>query len=264
MLYGRLPTTRRSGRKRREIELERVGLVQRELRRRERLAQPGGQVAVDFDGGDVAGALDQPAGERGQPRPDLDDVLAAARIDGVDDARRRSAGRRGNSGRSACGRCGRASGYARQRRPRDSARSIARSTAANRLPGSAVRASAGVARQVERRAVIDRRARKRQAERHVDALPEARRLQHGQSLVVIHRDDRVVVADVLGHEERVGGQRAGDAAPAVGARVGDRRRDDVDFLAAQVAAFAGVRIEPAHGDARRGDAELRLQFACRR
>ena len=42
----------------------------------------------------------------------------------------------------------------------------------------------------------------------------------------------------------------------VGARVGDRRRDDVDLLAAEVAAFAGVRIEPAHGDARRGDAEL--------
>ena len=128
---------------------------------------------------------------------------------------------------------------------------MARSTAAIRLPGSAVRASAGVAREVERGAVIDRRARKRQAERHVDAVAEARRLEHRQSLVVIHRDDRVVAARVLGDEHRVGGQRAGDASNRCRARVGDRRRDDVDLLAPEMAALAGVRIEAAHGDARR-------------
>ena len=35
----------------------------------------------------------------------------------------------------------------------------------------------------------------------------------------------------------------------------DRRDDRVDFLASEMAAFAGVRIESEHGDARGGDAE---------
>jgi hypothetical protein len=74
--------------KRREIELERIGLMERELRRRERFTEPAGEIAVDFYGGDVTRAFDQTARQRGQPRPDLDEVLAWPRVDGVDDARR--------------------------------------------------------------------------------------------------------------------------------------------------------------------------------
>ena len=43
--------------------------------------------------------------------------------------------------------------------------------------------------------------------------------------------------------------------PSFAAR-SDRRRDRFDLLAAEMAAFAGVRIEPADGDARLRDAEL--------
>ncbi len=55
---------------------------------RELLAQARRQIAIDFDGRDVSRALDQPAGDRGQARTDLDHVLPGPRIDGVDDARR--------------------------------------------------------------------------------------------------------------------------------------------------------------------------------
>ena len=111
-----------------------------------------------------------------------------------------------------------------------------------------------VGREIERGAVVDRRADERQPERHVDALAEARGLEHGQALVVVHRDDRVEAARDPGHEHRVGGQRAGHVV-ARGAQRGDRRRDHVDLLAAEVPALAGVRVEPADGDARRGERE---------
>ena len=108
--------------------------------------------------------------------------------------------------------------------------------------------------------MIDRRADERQAERHVDAAAEARGLQHRQALVVVHRDDGIVAARDVRNEHRVGGQRAATSRPAR-AHACDRRRDDVDLLAAEVAAFAGVRIETAHRDARRGDAESARQLA---
>ena len=57
-------------------------------------------------------------------------------------------------------------------------------------PASAVPVPASV----ERRAVIDRRAHDRQAERDVDRAAEARVLDHRQTLVVIHREHRVALA----------------------------------------------------------------------
>src|SRR4051812_34523770 len=58
--------------------------------------------------------------------------------------------------------------------------------------------------QVERRAVVDRRAHERQAERDVDAAAEARVLQHRQSLVVVHGERAVGSLEALGYEKRVG------------------------------------------------------------
>ena len=46
---------------------------------------------------------------------------------------------------------------------------------------------------------------------------------------------------------------------AFAAQAFEHRDDDVDFLAAEMAAFAGMRIEAEHGDARIGDAEIRAQ-----
>ena len=51
----------------------------------------------------------------------------------------------------------------------------------------AARIRAARAGQIQRGAVIDRRADDRQPERDIDALAERRVLQHGQALIVEHR-----------------------------------------------------------------------------
>ena len=118
-----------------------------------------------------------------------------------------------------------------------------------------MRAFSGIEGEVERSPVVDRRADERQAERHVDAAAERRRLERGQPLVVIHGDDRVVSARDVGDEDRVrrDGPRDVDTG---GPRRVDGGRDDLDLLPAEMSALAGVRVEPAHGDARRGDREV--------
>jgi hypothetical protein len=45
---------------------------------------------------------------------------------------------------------------------------------------------------------------------------------------------------------------------------GDRRLDDLDLLAAEQAAFAGMRIEPGNRQPRLGDSEIALEPAQRR
>ncbi len=76
---------RRRSPQRREIEGERIGCVQRELRRGESLAQARGEIAVDLDRRHMSGAGDQLVGQRGEPGADLDDVVAGLRIDCGDD-----------------------------------------------------------------------------------------------------------------------------------------------------------------------------------
>ena len=149
MLYGRLPTTRRSPPSVREVERQRIGFVQREPIRRESLAQPRGEIAVDLDRRDASGAFDQRAGQRAETRPDFDDVVAGLRSDRVDDAR--DVMRIGEEILAeALARlmpCMRSVG-ALSRIPLDAASSIARSTAATRLPDDrpSARARASAAR----------------------------------------------------------------------------------------------------------------------
>ena len=87
------------------------------------------------------------------------------------------------------------------------------------------------------------------------AAVEIERLDRDQRLVVIHAQRRVIAAPRLGVEHRVGGERAARV-DAGGAQLGDRRRDDLDILAAERAGFAGMRVEPGDRDDRRGDAEI--------
>ena len=88
--------------------------------------------------------------------------------------------------------------------------------------------------------------------RDVDAAVEIDRLDRDQRLVVIHAQRRVVAAPRRGVEHRVGGERPARV-DAGGAQRGDRRRDDVDVLAAERAGLAGMRVEPGDRDDRRGD-----------
>jgi hypothetical protein len=64
-------------------------------------------------------------------------------------------------------------------------------------------------------------------------------------------------------EHGVGGVGAGHP-PAFGAQRLDRRLDDLDLLAAERAAFAGMGIEPGDREPRLGDPEIALQAAQRR
>jgi hypothetical protein len=61
---------------------------------------------------------------------------------------------------------------------------------------------------------------------------------------VVHRQHGVVARALRGHEGSVGGQRA-EQVQAFGAQRVEQRDDDVELLAAQVAAFAGVGVEAA-------------------
>ena len=103
--------------------------------------------------------------------------------------------------------------------------------------------------------MVDRGADNRQAKGDVHRRAEAFVLEHGQALIVVHGQHRIAVFQVLGGEQGVGGQRA-DQVQAVVTQARQARLDDVDFLAAHVPAFAGMGVEAADQDARRGNAEL--------
>ena len=117
-----------------------------------------------------------------------------------------------------------------------------------------------LAGNVERRAVVGRGPDDRQAERDVDAILEMQGLHRDQRLVVVHAKRGIVVGPRRRMEQGVGGVGSGHP-PALRSQRGDRRLDDLDFLAAERAAFTGVRIEPGDGEARVGDAEIALQPA---
>ena len=105
-------------------------------------------------------------------------------------------------------------------------------------------------RDVERRAVVDRRADDRQAERDVHAGVERHQLHRRVPLVVVHHDDRVVAVPVHRLEEHgVGRVRpAGRDARCDGR--GDRGSDVLGVLAAEQPVLPRVRVEPAHRDPR--------------
>src|SRR5437762_14135710 len=71
----------------REIERQGVRFVQRELCRRKFSAQSRRQITIDLDRREVAGSGDEAGRQRGKTRSDLDDVIAGARIDRIENAR---------------------------------------------------------------------------------------------------------------------------------------------------------------------------------
>src|ERR1700694_5855267 len=119
------------------------------------------------------------------------------------------------------------------------------------LPGASKR---------ERGAMVDRGADERQAKRHGHAAPEPRVFEHRKALVVVHGERAIGCVQPLRHEPRVRGDRAARRNPR-GRRSGNRRRDDLDVLAPEVARFSAVRIEPGDQNARPSDAKTRAQVS---
>src|SRR4029077_1767533 len=77
-----------AGRKTREVELERVGAMQRQPGGREARGERCGEVAVDFDRLEFARALDERRGERTLARADLDQEILRRRRHRIDDPRK--------------------------------------------------------------------------------------------------------------------------------------------------------------------------------
>jgi hypothetical protein len=122
------------------------------------------------------------------------------------------------------------------------------------------------AREVQRRAMIDRGANNRQAKRDVDAVTKTRILERGQALIVVHRENTIATCQHGRRKHRIGRQRP-EQRHALCAQAFKHRDDDVDLFTPQVAPLAGVRIEAGNQDARTTDAVLfapsRMQDAQR-
>jgi hypothetical protein len=73
-------------RERREVELERIGLVDCDLRRVEAVPEPRREVAIDLDHVQVGEARGEMLGEQPRSRPDLGHRIGARRRDRRDDA----------------------------------------------------------------------------------------------------------------------------------------------------------------------------------
>ena len=94
------------------------------------------------------------------------------------------------------------------------------------------------------------------------AAVEIERLDRDQRLVVVHAQRRVIAAPRGGVKHRIGRERAARL-DAFAAQRGDGRRDDLDILASERAAFAGMRVEPGDRDDRPGDPEIADQRGMR-
>ena len=108
--------------------------------------------------------------------------------------------------------------------------------------------------------MIGRRADDRQAERDVYAGVEGEHLQRAESLVVIHGHDRIELPFERLVKNDIGGHGSGHVEPRFRG-LADGGFDDGDFLAADLPAVAGMRIEAAHGDAVFADSEPGQRFA---
>jgi hypothetical protein len=118
--------------------------------------------------------------------------------------------------------------------------------------------------QIERGAVIDRGADVGQAERDVHGVAEGRVLEHRQSLVVIHREHGVGIARVRAAGTAVSAGSGPSQPHALRAQRIEHRRDDIDLLAPEMPAFAGVRVEPQPpGCAAAAMPNCRRSAACR-
>ena len=107
--------------------------------------------------------------------------------------------------------------------------------------------------------MVDRGADDRQPDRDVHAFLDSVELDRDQPLIMILRHDDVEFAASSPHEDRIRRERAGNIHPR-SLRLLDRRGDDLDFLAAEQAAFARMRVQPGDGNARLGDPECLAAF----
>lgn len=106
-------------------------------------------------------------------------------------------------------------------------------------------------------AVIDRGADEGQTERDVHAVAEGGVFQYRQTLIVVHRQNRIGILQIMRLEQGIGRVWALHI-QTTRLRGQNRRRDHVDFLTPHVAAFARVRVQAGHQNTRLRDAKFVL------
>src|SRR6476659_4463061 len=89
----------------------------------------------------------------------------------------------------------------------------------------------------------------RKAKSDIHGIFEMKRLDRDQRLVMVHAQSRVVIGTGTQVEHGIRRVRATDA-PALCRKSRDCRLDDVEFLAAELTALAGVRVETRNGKPR--------------
>ena len=233
----------RSRGERGEVELERIRLMQREARLRRascRAASATRSRSISMASSDACGACEHARVSAPRPGP-------------ISTSRSPAAGAMTSTMRSStagsCRKC-----WPKRLRARISGACPELDRHVG-WPRSRLLASASArAGQIQRRAVIDRRAHDRQAERDVHGAVEGGVLDHRQALVVVHRERWRRSRRRCAARRRCRPEPAPSPVDACARARGDRRRDDADLLVARVPAFARVRIEAAHADARRRDA----------
>ena len=122
------------------------------------------------------------------------------------------------------------------------------------------RIGAAGAGDIERRAVIRRRAHERQAKRDIDGVVEGERLDRDQGLIVVHAKSCVVGARARRMKHGVRRQWAARI-DAIGFQARHRGRDHVASSIAHGAILAGMWIEPRNGEAGARDAEAAREIA---
>jgi hypothetical protein len=103
------------------------------------------------------------------------------------------------------------------------------------------------------RAVIGAGARDGEAEGDVDGGVKIEEFQRNQTLIVIHRDDRVEIAQRRVAENRVGDSRTGKLGEAGLVQAVDGRLDNPHFFVTESSVFAGVGVKSGDGDSGLGD-----------
>ena len=177
------------------------------------------------------GVLQQMLGQHALARADLDDEVRRGGLDRLDDACRALPARAGNAGRTA---------YA------GDASWMASFTASIRLPGSA-RPVPATSSAVPWSTEVRTNGRPSVT---LTPSPNDRVLEHRQPLVVVHGEHRSRRPSSGAGTNSVSAGSGPAGVDAGGLRFGDRRRDHVGVLVAEVAALAAVRIQAGDQDAR--------------
>src|SRR5699024_2195822 len=112
--------------------------------------------------------------------------------------------------------------------------------------------------KLERGPVVHGSAYERQSEGQVHRFSKASVFEHGEPLIVVHGQNRIMTLQQVWLKGRVGGQWACQLKTLATQRL-QHGKDDILLLVAQMPSLAGVGVKPENQYARLFQSELALQ-----